>query len=77
MGVTSVAGFRWTDGSVPQRARLRLEVGRLRTVFRKLAYVSARKRGFALSPRRTREVVSSGAARGRETCGGARLPRRR
>src|SRR5712691_10158601 len=37
--------------------RLRVEVGRLRTVLRTLAGVSATKRGFALVPRRAREVV--------------------
>src|ERR1700720_266659 len=44
-----------TDES--HRARLRVEVGRLRTVLRTLAGVSATKRGFALVPRRAREVV--------------------
>jgi hypothetical protein len=39
------------------RARLRVEVGRLRAVLRTLAGVSATKRGFALTPRRAREVV--------------------
>jgi hypothetical protein len=39
------------------RARLRVEVGRLRTMLRMLADVSATKRGFALAPRRAREVV--------------------
>jgi hypothetical protein len=39
------------------RARLRVEVGRLRTMLRTLAGVSATKRGFALAPRRAREVV--------------------
>ncbi len=39
------------------RARLRVEVGRLRTVLRTLADVSATKRGFALAPRRAGEVV--------------------
>jgi hypothetical protein len=39
------------------RARLRVEVGRLRTMLRTLAGVSATKRGFALVPRRAREVV--------------------
>ena len=39
------------------RARLRVEVGRLRTVLRTLAGVSATKRGFALAPRRAREVI--------------------
>ena len=39
------------------RARLRVEVGRLRKVLRALANVSATKRGFALAARHTREVV--------------------
>ncbi|HJR02556.1 MAG TPA: helix-turn-helix domain-containing protein [Methylomirabilota bacterium] len=39
------------------RARLRVEMGRLRTVLRMLARVSATKQGFALAPRRAREVV--------------------
>jgi len=39
------------------RARLRVELARLRTVLRTLADVSATKRGFALAPRRAREVV--------------------
>jgi hypothetical protein len=39
------------------RARLRVEVGRLRTMLRTLAEVSATKQGFALAPRRARRVV--------------------
>jgi len=39
------------------RARLRVEMARLRAVLRTLADVSATKRGFALMPRRAREVV--------------------
>ncbi len=39
------------------RARLRVEVGRLRTVLRTLAEVGATKRGFVLAPRRGRKVV--------------------
>ena len=39
------------------RARLRVEIGRLRALLRRLAHVSATKRGFALVPRRAREVV--------------------
>ncbi len=48
-------GSKFTDES--HRARLRVEVGRLRTMLRTLAEVSATKRGFALAPRRAREVV--------------------
>jgi hypothetical protein len=39
------------------RARLRVEVGRLRTLLRTLADVSATNRGFVLVPRRARRVV--------------------
>jgi hypothetical protein len=39
------------------RARLRVEIGRLRTALRTLAGVGATKRGFTLAPRRAREVV--------------------
>jgi DNA-binding transcriptional ArsR family regulator len=39
------------------RARLRVEVGRLRAALRTLAGPAATKRGFALAPRRAREVV--------------------
>ncbi len=48
-------GAKFTDES--HRARLRVEVARLRRVLRTLAAVSATKRGFALAPRRAREVV--------------------
>ena len=48
-------GSKFTDES--HRARLRVEVGRLRTLLQTLAGVSATKRGFALAPRRAREVV--------------------
>jgi hypothetical protein len=49
--------FRAKRADESYRARLRVEVGRLRTVLRKLAGVSATKQGFALVPRRAREVV--------------------
>ncbi len=39
------------------RARLRVEIGRLRRVLRGLAGVTATQRGFALTPRGAREVV--------------------
>jgi transcription initiation factor IIE alpha subunit len=48
-------GSTFTDES--HRARLRVEVGRLRRMLRTLADVSATKRGFRLTPRRVREVV--------------------
>ena len=48
-------GARFVDES--HRARLRVEIGRLRRKLRGLADISATKRGFALFPRRGREVV--------------------
>src|SRR4030095_12627592 len=53
--VVRAFGARRADRS--HRARLRVEVARLRTVLRTLADVSATKRGFALTPRHAREVV--------------------
>jgi tetratricopeptide (TPR) repeat protein len=49
--------FRSKLADESHRARLRVEVGRLRRMIRTLASVSATKRGFALTPRRAREVV--------------------
>jgi DNA-binding transcriptional ArsR family regulator len=48
-------GAKLTDES--HRMRLRVEVGRLRRALRALAGLKATKRGFALAPRRAREVV--------------------
>ena len=48
-------GSKFVDDS--HRARLRVDVGRLRALLRPIAAVSATKRGFALVPRRAREVV--------------------
>jgi hypothetical protein len=48
-------GAKLADES--HRARLRVEVGRLRKMLRALADVRATKRGFALAPRRARAVV--------------------
>jgi hypothetical protein len=49
--------FRAKHVDESHRARLRVEVGRLRAELRALADVSATKQGFALEPRRAREVV--------------------
>jgi hypothetical protein len=49
--------FRGRRADESYRARLRVEVGRLRRLLRTLAVVSATKRGFALAPRRACEVV--------------------
>jgi DNA-binding transcriptional ArsR family regulator len=48
-------GAKLADES--HRARLRVEVGRLRRLLRNLAGVRATKRGFALAPHRAREVA--------------------
>jgi hypothetical protein len=53
--VARAFGLKLADES--HRARLRVEVGRLRTMLRTVAGVSATKRGFALVPRRARDVV--------------------
>jgi hypothetical protein len=53
--VARAFGSKFADES--HRARLRVEVGRLRAVLRTLVDVSATKRGFALVPRCAREVV--------------------
>src|SRR5213593_1445340 len=55
MLVARAFGAKLADESY--RARLRVEIGRLRTALRTLAGVTATKRGFALAPRRAREVV--------------------
>jgi hypothetical protein len=49
--------FRGKHADESHRARLRVEVGRLRVELRTLADVNATTRGFALAPRRAREVV--------------------
>lgn len=53
--VARAFGGKHADES--HRARLRVEVGRLRVELRSLTDVSATKRGFALKPRRPRDVV--------------------
>jgi hypothetical protein len=53
--VAHAFGARAADES--HRARLRVEVGRLRRMLRPLADITATKRGFTLAPRRSRDVV--------------------
>lgn len=48
-------GARLSDES--HRARLRVEIGRLRRALRPLAAITATKRGFALAPSRAKEIV--------------------
>jgi hypothetical protein len=53
--VARAFGAKRADES--HRARLRVEVGRLRAVLSTVAGLTATKRGFALVPRRAREIV--------------------
>jgi hypothetical protein len=56
-GTLIARAFRGKHADESHRARLRVEVGRLRRVLRTFAGVNATKRGFALSPHRASEVV--------------------
>jgi hypothetical protein len=49
--------FRAKHADESHRARLRVEIGRLRTLLRNLAGVTATPRGFVLEPRGARDVV--------------------
>jgi DNA-binding transcriptional ArsR family regulator len=49
--------FRAKQADESHRARLRVEIGRLRSKLKALADVSATMLGFALAPRRARKVV--------------------
>ncbi|MBR8056666.1 helix-turn-helix domain-containing protein [Burkholderia dolosa] len=51
------AAFRARHADESHRARLRVEIGRLRAVLRPLANISATPRGFALEPLGVRETV--------------------
>lgn len=53
--VARAFGLKLDDES--HRARLRVEIGRLRSVLRKIAEVNATSGGFALAPRQAQEVV--------------------
>ena len=56
-GTLLARAFRAKHSDESHRARLRVEIGRLRAVLRRLAGVSATKRGFVLVPRRARAVA--------------------
>jgi hypothetical protein len=56
-GALVARAFRANHADESHRARLRVEIGRLRAALRTLAGVSATKRGFALASRRAREIV--------------------
>ena len=49
--------FRAREADESYRARLRVELGRLRSVLRKFVALNATPRGFELVPRRAKEVV--------------------
>ena len=49
--------FRARRADETYRARLRVEVGRLRRLLRTLADIVATKHGFAIRPRRARDIV--------------------
>ena len=70
--VLVASAFRGTVADESHRARLRVEIGRLRRVLRPIATVSATKRGFALVTRNTRTVVVL-ARPGEEEHGAAKL----
>jgi DNA-binding winged helix-turn-helix (wHTH) protein len=53
--LTRAFGAKYVDES--HRARLRVEIGRLRAALRSTADIRATKRGFVLEPRRAREIV--------------------
>jgi hypothetical protein len=55
-GVLVARAFGGKEADESHRARLRVEIGRLRAMLKKLADVRATERGFALEPR-AREVV--------------------
>jgi hypothetical protein len=56
-GILLARAFGAKHADESHRARLRVEVARLRVELRGLADVNATKQGFALAPRRAREVV--------------------
>ena len=68
-------GAKLADES--HRARLRVEIGRLRTAASDAGRRERDQAGFALVPRRAREVVVLARPVEERACGGARLPRRR
>ena len=56
-GALVARAFRAKHADESHRARLRVEIGRLRAALRMLADVSATKEGFVLAPRRSREIM--------------------
>ena len=62
-GALIARAFRGKEADESHRARLRVEIGRLRRVLRPLAGVIATDHGFALVPQHAREVVMLGRPR--------------
>ena len=62
-GMLIARAFRGKEADKSHRARLRVEIGRLRRVLRPLAGVIATDHGFALEPQHAREVVMLGRPR--------------
>ena len=56
-GTLIAQAFRARHVDESHRARLRVEIGRLRSTLRVLAGVTATSQGFALAPRRARKIV--------------------
>jgi hypothetical protein len=56
-GMLIARAFRTRFADESHRARLRVEMGRLRALLRGLAEVTATRQGFTLAPRRAREVL--------------------
>jgi tetratricopeptide (TPR) repeat protein len=56
-GILVTRAFRAKHADESHRARLRVEIGRLRRALRTLANISATKRGFGLVSRRASEIV--------------------
>lgn len=56
-GLLLARAFRAKHADESHRARLRVEIGRLRRLLQPLAELSATEHGFTLVPRRAREVV--------------------
>jgi hypothetical protein len=56
-GTLIMRAFRARHADESHRARLRVEIGRLRAALRPLASISATEQGFALAPRSASEIV--------------------
>ncbi len=75
-GALIARAFRARTADESHRARLRVEVGRLRKALHGLAGVNATRRGFVLAPSQGRRGHGAGEAHRGEAFCGARLPGR-